>query len=151
MFFFGVSLSLSDLIYFISKNAEQIFIGKYFNEREVGYYTKGYGLFLMPINQLIWPFGDLAIPALSRLIDTAREYKKYYFKLVNGLSLVISFISIYLIINGDNFIIFLFGETWIKSGEYLQILSWGGVVGPLSGSISWLLISQGRGRDMFKW
>jgi O-antigen/teichoic acid export membrane protein len=55
------------------------------------------------------------------------------------------------IAGGDLVVVGLLGPKWLEAAHLIRILAVAGIVLPVSSALSWLLISQGRGRSLMLW
>jgi O-antigen/teichoic acid export membrane protein len=48
-------------------------------------------------------------------------------------------------------LLLLLGRQWTEAADLVRILACAALVAPISGTTSWLLTTQGRGKDLFCW
>jgi PST family polysaccharide transporter len=51
----------------------------------------------------------------------------------------------------DWIVYLILGPQWVQTGSVLALLAISALLYPVANSALWLMISQGRGRDMFRW
>jgi PST family polysaccharide transporter len=148
---FGGGMTISNLFNLGAQYIDGILLGRLFGATPLGYYDRGKQLFLMPLTQLMAPLSNVAIPALSHLSDTPDRYAQAYLRAQEKLLIVTAAFSGLLVVFGDNIIYLLLGPHWEQTGIVLRAFAIGGIIVPVSSSVSWLLVTQGRSRDLACW
>ena len=151
MLAFGGGLTISNLFNQATQHIDSILIGRMLGATPLGFYDRAKQLFMMPLTQLMAPLSNVAIPTLSRLTDEPEKYARTYLRIQEKLLIATAFFVTLLVIYGDLLITVLLGENWSAAGPILQALAIGGLIIPVSASVSWLLVSQGRSRDLAYW
>ena len=148
---FGANLTGFSFVNYFARNADNLLIGWQWGTSELGLYERPYKLILFPIQQLNVPLISVAVPALSRLANDAPAYRRYYLQIAQMLALLTIPGMIGLGLVSDWFIDFLLGDAFQGSAEIFAWLALAGVLAPLLSTTGWLYISQGRGKDMFRY
>jgi PST family polysaccharide transporter len=151
MLAFGGGLTISNLFNQATQHIDSILIGRMLGASLLGFYDRAKQLFLMPLMQLIGPLNNVSIPTLSRLTNTPEKYKQTYLRIQEKMLILTALFSAFLVVYGDLIILFLLGPQWSFSGPILQALAVGGLIIPVSSSVSWLLVTQARSRDLAHW
>lgn len=151
MLAFGGGLTISNLFNQATQQIDSILIGRMLGVTSLGFYDRAKQLFMMPLTQFMAPLSNVAIPTLSRLTATPEKYARTYLRIQEKLLIATALLVTLLVVFGDLLITILLGENWSASGTILQILAIGGLIIPVSASVSWLLVSQGRSRDLAYW
>ena len=148
---FGGFLTGGNLAYFLSSNLDTFAIGRWLGAVPLGNYNRANQLFLVSLQQLSSPLAAVAIPALSRLQNEPERYRSAFLKALQALTLGTVPLACILIAGGDAIALLLLGPQWIEAATLVRILAVAGLLMPVSGAVSWLLISQGRGGTLMKW
>lgn len=151
MLAFGGNLTGYSIINYFSRNLDNVLIGRYWGAGELGLYSKAYQLLLLPINQINAPIASVAIPALSRLVDSPAQYRKAYLRIVEKVALLTMPIMIFMIATSDWLVLLLLGSQWNDSRRIFILLALAGLIQPVANSTGWLFISQNRSHQMFQW
>jgi len=151
MLLFGSGLTLSNVLNQVTQYLDGILIGRMLGAVPLGYYDRAKQLFVMPIFQLVGPLANVSIPALSRLTSAPARYAAAYLRIQEKLLLATALFSAFFVAYGDVVIRVLLGAAWSPVAPVLQAFAIGGFVGPASVSLSWLLVTQGRSRDLALW
>src|SRR3546814_14240940 len=75
---FGRGLAGFNILNFISRNADNVLIGRFTSATQPGYYDRAYKLLLFPLSQINNPVGRVLIPIFSRLVDQPERYRQTY-------------------------------------------------------------------------
>lgn len=151
MLAFGGNLTGFNIINYFARNLDNVLIGRFWGAGELGLYSKAYQLLLLPINQINAPIGSVALPALSRLIDSPDSYRKAYLRIVEKVALLTMPIVIFMIATSDWLVLLLLGAQWKDASRIFMLLAIAGLIQPVANSTGWLFISQNRSQQMFQW
>jgi PST family polysaccharide transporter len=148
---FGGFYTGSTVINYFSRNLDKILIGRSFGAEQLGYYTRAYSLLLLPLTQILAPISAVAIPALSRLQNNAREYKRLYLDMLQVLSFVSAPLAIFLIGMSENLIVIVLGPQWAPASKVFAALGVSAVIQSIFSSQGWIFVSSGRTDRMLIW
>lgn len=130
-FSFGYKLTLSGLINTIYNDAYRIIIGKMFSPSAVGYFNHAESMRLFPVQQISAVLGKVTYPLFSKIKNDI-DLKDAYRSIMKLILLVTIPIMLSLILIAEEGFRFLFGEKWLPSVLYFQILSLASIVRPVS-------------------
>ena len=148
---FGGNITGYATVNYFSKNADNLLIGRFWGPQQLGLYNKAAQLVGLPTDQINEPLTSVAIPALSRLASDPERYRKAYLRIMEKvLMLVLPTIAL-IIACSDWVIAIVLGPQWKDAGQILVFMSIAGLTQPVMGTVGWLLVTQGRGRDMLHW
>ena len=145
---FGGFLTGSNLAYFFASNLDTFTIGRWLGAVPLGNYNRANQLFLVSLQQLTSPLAAVAVPALSRLQNEPDRYRAAFLKALQALALGTVPLACALIVGGDAIALLLLGPKWTEAAMLVRILAIAGLLTPVSGAVSWLLITQGRGKAL---
>jgi O-antigen/teichoic acid export membrane protein len=148
---FGLNITGFNLLNYFSRNADNALIGYAWGPASLGLYTRAYGLLMMPLTQINGPIAQVAIPALSRLVDEPEAYRSAYFRIVDKILLVTMPLIGFLIAMSDEVILLAFGDQWLGASPIFFWLGVAALTQPLSNSVGWLFITQGRSDELLWW
>jgi PST family polysaccharide transporter len=148
---FGGHFTGTNLMNFLSRNLDNMLIGKFWGAVQLGLYSKSYQLLLTPIEQILGPIGSVAIPALSRLSEDTKSYRKAYLGTIEKIAMVSMPGVTFMCATSDWLVFILLGPQWDESGRIFMFLGIAAVVQPITRTCQWLLSTQGRTREMFIW
>jgi O-antigen/teichoic acid export membrane protein len=136
---------------YVERNLDNVLIGRFSGALELGCYSRAYDLLRLPLQQIADPAGTVALPTLSRLIATPDRYRDAYLRMARSVLLFTIPFSPFLVICGDWLVELAFGPQWLRAIPMFRWLGIGLLVKPLNFTLGWLLVSQGRTRELFRW
>ncbi|MER8974430.1 lipopolysaccharide biosynthesis protein [Mesorhizobium sp. M0800] len=146
---FGINYSGSQFTNYINRQSDNVLIGWKSGPGELGFYTRAYSLFMLPITLVSGPIGSVIIPMLSRLQTQPDRWARTYLSAMRLTLMVNTILCILITINAQEVVTLVYGESWSKSGVILMILSLS-LITSISGQFGgWALISLGRARELF--
>ncbi|WP_026621887.1 polysaccharide transporter, PST family (plasmid) [Ensifer sp. WSM1721] len=148
---FGAGITGFNFANYFARNLDNILIGRYWGEAQLGLYDRAYKLLLFPLSQLANPLSKVMVPALSRMANEPDRYRSAYLR-VMPLMLIMALPGVAATIaTADLLIPFVLGEQWRESAGIFQALGFAGLLQPLNNPAGWLFISQGRSGDFMRW
>ncbi len=151
MLSFGRDISGYSAINYFSKNADVLLIGKLRGAKELGFYTKSSQILGLPTDQINEPVTSVAIPALSRLAHDSQRYREGYKRMVEKI-LMVTMPTVALIIATSDWVVrIMLGPQWGATSKILVLMGIYFLFQPISNTTGWLLVTQGRTRDMLRW
>ncbi len=148
---FGGNITGFKFVNYFSRNLDTILIGKYCPDASLGYYNSAYQMMVFPIQQINRPLESVSLPVLSLLQDDGEKYRRYYMKMVSLLLIVCMPMMTFAIIAADDLILLILGDQWSQSVSIFRWLAIVGIVQPLGSTTGALMMSQGRGKELFRW
>lgn len=148
LFGFGWKLLVSGLINTLYNNLYFLIIGRSFSAVELGYYTNAQRLRDIASQSITSSVQKVTYPALSSIKEEENKLMTVYKKIIK-MSVFITFpMMIGLAVVADPFIKLMFGQKWIHSITYFQILCFAGMLFPLHAINLNILQVKGRS-DLF--
>ncbi len=143
---FGYTFNLFgfNFLNYWSRNADNMLIGKFFGSTPLGYYSRAYGLMLLPISQVIGVVSGVMFPALSAIQHDKERVKQVYLRMTSVISLFVCPLMVGLWVTARPFVLTVYGEKWTAIIPLLQVLSILGIFQSLSNPAGWIYTSQGR-------
>jgi O-antigen/teichoic acid export membrane protein len=151
MLVFGGHLTGFNVINFWARNLDKLLIGRVWGAAQLGLYSRAYQLLLLPIDQIGAPITAVAVPALSRLADSPERYRQAYLRILAKLAMVTMPLMAFMIVTADWMVRLILGSQWMGVSPIFAWLGLAGLFQPLASTAGWLLITQDRTRDMFRW
>jgi len=145
---FGGEVTASMLVNQLASNADKLLLGWMWGPAPVGLYERAQKLVRVALHNLNTPLFGVAVPALSRLKDEPETYRRAYLGVVGKLSMLTTPVAAVLVACPDWVVALLFGQAWLAAAP---LLGWFAVItlyAPVSITMNWLFISQGRTAEM---
>ncbi|MBP2234151.1 PST family polysaccharide transporter [Sinorhizobium kostiense] len=148
---FGANLTGFNLVNFLSRNLDNILIGKFSGPVELGYYDRAYKLLLFPLQNITQPLSRVMIPLMSRIQEEKARFRDIYLR-TNWLLAMITMPGIAaLTMAAAPTVSILFGEKWLPVAPIFTWLGVASLMQPVSSTTGWIFICQGETKTMFRW
>jgi PST family polysaccharide transporter len=120
---FSIFQSLSDILYYFTKNLDNILISKLIGIEALGFYDKAYKLMIYAVQNLTSVMNPVLLPVFSSYKNDKDLIYKSYSKLSKILTLFGMPLSVYLYFTAKEIIYIIFGNQWGQSVPIFQILA----------------------------
>ncbi len=102
-----------------ARNADNLYIGRFYSVAELGIYERAYKLFILPMGLINSVLSQVMLPILKKDLSSERRVNRTYGMILNGVSLVILPLSLIFIFIPTEFINFIWGNQWLQVAEIL--------------------------------
>ena len=144
MLTFSSKMLATNIFNHINNNIMSIIFGKYYSEREVGYYNQANKWNSMGYSLVSGMINGVAQPVLSKVSEEKERQLRIFRKMMRFTALI-SFPAMFgLSLIAPELITITITDKWAKSAEILQLLCIGGAFFPLNGLCSNLIVSKGK-------
>jgi teichuronic acid exporter len=123
VFGFGVYTTGSNILNYLYNNIDYLLIGKLLGATSLGIYTLAFVLTDTFRGRLMAVINNVMYPIYGRKQNDIISLKKYYLKVVLFNCLFIFPVMIFFVVEGNSFIVNVFGAKWHETVAPLQILS----------------------------
>jgi PST family polysaccharide transporter len=151
MLSYGGNLTGFNLMTYFARNLDNALIGRVWGSYQLGLYSKAYQILLMPMQQINAPFAAIAVPALSRLVDSPERYRRAYLQILEKIAMITMPGVVFMIATSDWLILLLLGPQWAGASQIFVLLGIAAVIQPVTKTCWWLFSTQGRTDDLFRW
>ncbi len=151
MLSYGGNLTGFNVMTFLSRNLDNLLIGKLWGAHQLGVYSRAYQMLLLPMQQINAPLAAVAVPALSRLADSPDRYRAAYLRILEKIVMVTMPLGALMIGTSDWMVMLLLGPKWIETGKIFMLLGIAAILQPVTRTAPWLFSTQGRTRELFHW
>lgn len=148
LFSFGSNLLLSGLLNAIFNNIYLIIIGKFYNVKELGYYTRANQFQQLPSETITVILQRVTFPVLSSIQDQKKKIEIYYKKFIHFSAFIIFPLLIGLAVVASPLITIVLTDKWIQAVPFLQLLCFVGILYPIHAINLNILKVKGR-TDLF--
>jgi O-antigen/teichoic acid export membrane protein len=148
---YGVTTSGSLGVSYLGDNLDKTLVGKMFGADELGYYTRAFGLFSLPLGQFASSLHHVAVSTLSRLRDQPDEFRRYYLRAISAVSFLGMPLAGFMVTASREITYVFFGPQWSRSAELLAILGFSAGIKMIYSTCEWLNASLGRADRRLKW
>lgn len=148
---YGMGLAGSNITNFISRNTDNVVIGKLFDSAELALYQKAYSLLLLPAVQINEPLSRVMLPALSQKQENPLAYRIAYKKAITTLCAISIPIVLFMGALSDDLVLLVLGKQWIKAGDYFVALIPVAAISATNMGTGWVYMSLGHTDRQFRW
>jgi PST family polysaccharide transporter len=148
---FGAGVSVANLFYYFSGNADNILVGRFLGTDPLGLYSRAYNLFLVPLRQIHGPMGNVVQPVMSAIYGEPERYRQFYRRTLAGITVVGMPGVVFLAVMSRRVIEVLLGHRWIGASDAFRWLAVAGFLQMVMRTFGWLFTTSGRSRAMAIW
>lgn len=147
LFGFSFSVMLLGLVNAISRNLNQVVIGKFFSAASLGFFNQAYAFRTAIISTLNNTVMKVSYPMLSKIQDDRERLKKGYQRILSVNSFTIFPIITILILTAEPLVNGLLGEKWTGTIVFIRIIAVAGYFRHFQLINSNILQVFGKGKD----
>ena len=139
-----------NMVNYFARNLDNLLIGKFMGNGQLGFYDKAYQLMLYPVRNLTFVITPVLHPILSDYQQDKEVIYEKYLKVLKILSIVGVFVTGFCFYSGREIILIMFGDQWvasIPSFKWLSLSLWFQLTASSAGAI---YQSLGKTKLMFK-
>jgi PST family polysaccharide transporter len=144
---FGANLTASSFLWSLARGADGLLIGRFYGAEPLGLYSRAGALLTRPIEQLVGPVATVLLPTLSRLQPEPERYRRVVLQVYEGIAVSSFLFSGLLLALARPLTLVVLGAKWEQAAPIFAGFTLVALYTPVASVASWLLMSQGRGRD----
>jgi O-antigen/teichoic acid export membrane protein len=148
---FGLHFTGHEMLNFISRNIDNLLIGKFIGAAALGFYSRAYFLMLQPINITNQVLARVMFPVLARYQKDIVQFKKIYLKSTSLIAFIVFPAVTFVFAMAGPIIELLLGEKWLPVSPLLQIFCIYALVDTIGITTAWIYKSMGRTDTLFRW
>jgi PST family polysaccharide transporter len=145
---FGAHLTFANLAGRLAASVDSILIGRFFGAEALGLYSRASVLMARPLEQLMLPVSSVSVPVLSRLQSDPERYRRTFMHAFDTLALVSLPFSAMCFVLAQPLVLLVLGPHWTGAVPLFAGFTLYAASLPLYLTASWLLMSQGRAREL---
>jgi len=147
---FGFRIFLSSIIDNIFKRIDLMIIAKLFTPTTLGFFQRAKSLDTMIITYSSGTILSVLMPVLSKIKNNLPVFQSVIVKALGLVTFVSFFLSGLFFLISKELIVVLFGDKWLISVGFFQILVLVSFISPISSLLSIILISRGKSKIFLK-
>jgi O-antigen/teichoic acid export membrane protein len=113
------NLSGFNLINYWARNADNLIIGKYYGNYDLGIYNRAYKMLYLALNLISGLFGTVLYPSLKKFKSEGGDVNSEFNNILGIISILNFPIGAVLILIPEAFVRILWGESWLQVAELL--------------------------------
>jgi O-antigen/teichoic acid export membrane protein len=144
---FGANLTATSFLWSLARGSDSLLIGRFYGSGPLGLYSRAAALLHRPVEQFMSPIESVIVPTLSRLQSQPVRYRRATSQLYDAIAVAtFPFSGLFLALAHPLTLVVL-GPKWESAAPILAGFSLIALYTPVASVGSWMLVSQGRGRD----
>jgi len=148
---FSAPLTAYQWLNFLSRNLDDILIGKFLGASALGYYQLAYRVMMYPLQKVSDVVGRVAFPALASIQDELARMRQAYLRTVRSIALVTLPMMAVVVVAAPELTRVLFGPAWGPVAPLVRILGFAGMAGSIGTTVGTLFLARGRSGLMLRW
>ena len=148
---FGLFVYGEQILYFFTRNLDNIIIGRFLGAEALGYYSLAYSLMLTPVTKIGDSVGRVIFPAFSLIQHDKARIRESYKKVVKYVSLLTFPMMAGMFAVAPEMISAVYGSKWSPVVAILQVFCLVGAIQSVVYLTNTVQYSQGRTDISFKW
>src|SRR5205823_10346877 len=145
---FGAHQTGASLVFSIARGTDNLLIGRFFGSTALGLYSRASVLLVRPLDHFLGPVEAVIIPALSRLQSQPERYRSTFLRVYESVALIAFLGAGLLLALARPLTLVVLGPSWEQAAVIFAAFTIAALSIPLTNATTWLLTSQGRGRDI---
>ena len=138
---FSAALLGTSLLGYASRNVDGLLIGRTLGAGPLGHYSMAIQLMLYPLQQVSSVIVRVLFPTLVHLKEDLPRLRSAYMKAVGTIALLAFPIMGGLFSLADNFVLVVFGPSWIEMIPVLKVLAWVGMLQSIGTTVGTIYLS----------
>jgi len=147
---FGGYLTGVSLLGYTMRNLDKVLIGRVLGAFPLGLYNQAYRLLMLPQQQINVPLTAIAIPVLSRLVDSPDRFRNYYRQGVFLITAVNMPIVVFSFVAANELVLLVLGSQWTDVTVIFRALAPAGFIWTFQVADYWVYVSMGRTDRQFR-
>lgn len=134
---------------YLSKNSDNLLVGRFLGPTSIANYQKSYQLLSMPTTVFLGVITPVLQPILSQHQDNVKVIQETFFKIIRVLSLLAFSLTAFMMLNAKEIIFFLFGSKWYGAVDPFFILSFSLWAQMLTAVTSSIFMARNHSKKLF--
>lgn len=148
---FSANVFGSRLLFYVSRNADSLLIGRFLGPAALGAYTIAYNLMLLPFARIAGPLQEALFPAFARLQDDPERMGSIWLRANRVVAALTMPAMLGLTVVAPDFVRVVLGDTWEDAIPVIQVLAWVGFLQSLSRLNTSVQQARDRTDVMLRW
>jgi PST family polysaccharide transporter len=145
---FGSGLTAAYMIGALTASLDRVLLGRFEGAVAVGFYRQSYQLVVTPMNQLMGPLYQVALPGLSMLQGDATRFRNFFVRIVSLVAAVSMPLSVFLAIYAEEIAAVILGNQWHGAAVFIRIFGIGGMLQSVFSTTGFVLVSRGQSSQL---
>jgi O-antigen/teichoic acid export membrane protein len=120
---YGGGIAGTNLLGYLTRNLDNLLIGKLLGEASLGIYSKSYSLMMLPLKNVSSVFSKVLFPAFSKIQNQEDKIAFYYLKTTKLIALITFPLMFGLFSVASEFVLIFLGPNWLEAIPIVKMLS----------------------------
>jgi O-antigen/teichoic acid export membrane protein len=148
---FSLNLSAFAIVNYLSRNVDNLIIGKFLGSTPLGIYQVAYTVMTYPLNNFSQMIGSVLFPAMSQLKDANERIRSAFVRACSLIGLFTFPAMLGLMITAKPFVIVIMGNRWLPVVGLLKVFAPLGMAQSIFTLVGLIYYVKGRTDWMFRW
>jgi O-antigen/teichoic acid export membrane protein len=148
---FGAGLTRFNILTFLSRNLDNVIIGRVAGDAALGLYLKAYSLLMLPVGRIRAPASAVVVSALSHLQGDDVRFRRYYLRAITSVVAVGMPAVVFLFVFAEDAILLILGPQWRDSILLFKVLAPAAFVETFNTIGSWACLPLGKSARLVRW
>jgi O-antigen/teichoic acid export membrane protein len=148
---FGGNVFGTRLLFYLSRNGDNVLIGRVLGAGALGAYAFAYNLMLIPFERIAAPIQEVLFPALARIQEDRARVGVVWLRANRLVAAIVVPAMAGLAIVAPDFVTVVVGSRWDAAIPVIQILAWVGILQSLVRLNSSILEACDRTSTLLRW
>lgn len=123
LFSYGSGIAGTSLLGYLTRNLDNLLIGKYLGNASLGIYTRSYSLMMLPISNVTSVFSKVLFPAFSIIQNDKEKIAFHYLRVIKVIGLITFPLMVGLFTISEEFVLLILGSSWKEAIPIIKMLS----------------------------
>lgn len=147
---FGANLTASSFLWSLARGSDGLLIGRVYGSASIGLYSRAAALVARPVEQFVSPLESVFVPMLSRLQTQPERYRRVLLQAYEVIAVASFLFGGLLLALARPLTLVVLGPKWEQAAGIFAGFTLVAAYYPIGSVTTWLLTSQGRGRDFLR-
>ncbi len=147
---FGIFVYGQQLLNFLTRNLDNIIIGRFLGPEALGYYSLAYSLMLTPVSRISDSVSQVIFPTFSLFQHDNQRIREGYLKVVRYVSFITFPMMAGMLVVAPQLMVAIYGPKWVPAIAVLQIFCLVGALQSIVSLAPTIQYTKGRSDISFK-
>lgn len=119
----GLPLTGSRALFYVSRNLDNVLVGRFLGARALGFYSLAYNLMLVPLTRIVEPVRSVLFPAFARLQDDRPRLAETWLRVTQLLIAVLAPAMLGVVVVAPEAIETVLGNRWSPATTVIRVLA----------------------------
>jgi O-antigen/teichoic acid export membrane protein len=120
---YGSGIAGTSIFGYLTRNLDNLIIGKFLGNASLGIYTRSYSLMMLPITNISTVFSKVLFPAFATMQNDLNRFATYYNKVIKHIAFLTFPMMFGLSSVSREFVLIFLGNKWVDAIVIIKILS----------------------------